>query len=162
MGAVLGLELIIRIANLTARFHQIEAGGGSEQNKSRRHERLRANAQAGTFGQIAAQFLELYPQLASDLLREAIDNAILFRNHLTHNYLAGHVRHLKTEKGLDLIATECVLYMDHFQRIERFIRAESGVQFHLFASGTDPETALGPHPLADWFVSDEDSGTQPA
>jgi hypothetical protein len=150
MGAAIGLELILRIANMTARFHAIEADSNSLGNKHVQHAKVLKNAGEGTFGQIAGQFCELYPKVADSnaVFREAVENAIEFRNHLTHGFLAGRSRLLLSERGLDLIALECHEARGHFQRIEQFIRDRSGVDFSLFAADGDDEALIDNHPLA--------------
>jgi pimeloyl-ACP methyl ester carboxylesterase len=150
MGAAIGLELVLRIANITARFHAIEASEGSRGNKQAQHAKVGKNAGEGTFGQVASQFCKLYPQVADSdpVFREAIENAVGFRNHLTHGFLAGRIRLLQSERGLDLIALECHEAMNHFQRIEHHIRDRSGVDFSLFAAEGDDETLIANHPLA--------------
>ena len=96
MGAAIGLELVFRIANLTARFHAIEASLVSAGNKHAQHAKVRKNAAEGTFGQVASQFCELYPKVAdlNPVFREAVENAVGFRNHLTHGFLAGRSRQI--------------------------------------------------------------------
>ena len=86
MGAAIGLELVLRIANLTARFYQVEGSRTSRGNKAARLAKLRKNAGEGTFGEVAKQFCVLFPEVvASDpAFNEAIDNAVDFRNHLAH------------------------------------------------------------------------------
>lgn len=150
MGAAIGLELILRIANLTAKFHAIEASQGSAGNKRAQYEKLRKNAEEGTFGQIANQFCDLYPKVADSdpVFREAIENAIGFRNHLSHGFLAGRVRLLLSERGLDLIELECREAMDHFHGIEGHVREHAGVDFSLFAADGDDESLIANHPLA--------------
>ena len=155
LGAAIGLELVLRLANLTAKFHAIEASQGSAGNKRAQHDKLRRNAEEGTFGQVANQFCDLYPQVVDSdpVFREAMDNAVGFRNHLTHGFLAGRVRLLLSERGLDLIALECHEAMEHFHGIERHVREHTGVDFSLFAAGGDDESLIANHPLAHMLDS---------
>jgi hypothetical protein len=150
MGAAIGLELVLRIANLTARFHAIDASYGSPDNKQTKRAKMLKNAGEGTFGQVAAQFCDLYTQVAGSdpVFREAVDNAIHFRNHLTHGFLAGRIKLLQSERGLDLIALECHEAMDHFRRIENYIRDQAGVDFSLFAASGDDGSLINDHPMA--------------
>lgn len=150
MAAAIGLELILRIANMTARFHAIEAGPSSAGNKQAQHEKVRRNAGEGTFGQIAAQFCNLYPSVAAadPNFQEALANAVDFRNHLTHGFLAGRLSLLRSEKGLDLITLECRNLMAHFQQLEDYVRDKSGVDFGLFGADGDEQAAVANHPLA--------------
>jgi hypothetical protein len=101
MGAAIGLELVLRIANITARFNRIQNSQGSAANIQAQHAKVLRNAGEGTFGHIAKQFCELYPHIlhAEPVLHEAMENAVATRNHLAHNFLAGRVRMLRSERG---------------------------------------------------------------
>lgn len=155
MGAVTGLELVLRIANMTTRFHAIEASQISAGNKHAQRTKLLANAGAGTFGQISGQFCELYPQVADldPLFRDAIKTAVAIRNHLTHGFLAGRVRLLRSDRGLDLMELECVHAMEHFRRIEQYVGSHSEIDFSVFAAQGDEELLFPSHPLAHLLKS---------
>lgn len=155
VGAALGVELLMRIANLTTRTLLLKARRCSPQNYQAQLAKLNANALAGTFGQVVVQFRELFPDLVTPLFLEASDNAVSFRNTLTHHFLIHHLPHLMTEEGLDIMAAECTLYLDHFQRLEQYVRDESGIDFSVFEEVVLAAAARHPpHPYAAWLAGD--------
>ncbi len=96
MAAALGVELVLRVTNMTTGYQNILAGTKPGKNRNGRLEKLRSNALEGTFGQLAARFRSLHPDLITELLDEALSNAVDFRNALGHHFLSHHLAHLWT------------------------------------------------------------------
>lgn len=151
IGAALGVELVIRWSNYHVRAKKLLQGRPNDPNFEAKQNKLIQNAFEGTFGQIAVQFKELNPSLNAPLFLEALDNAVEFRNRLGHKFLAQHLRNLRTEEGLDLIAIECNLYLDHFRRLESYLRQNVDFYWAIFERVTKLKPNSDPHPFASWL-----------
>ena len=151
LGAAIGLEQIMRWANFHRRALAILAKETSDGNSDAKKKRLIANALEGTFGQVATQFRQLHPEAEEGVFGEAIENAIEFRNILSHKFLAHHSRNLRTARGLDIIAIECNLYRDHFQRIEEYIRQKVDIDWRLVDASIGPFEGDPPHPFEEFL-----------
>lgn len=143
MGAAVGLELLMRIALLD------EARKANPDSAGARQEAL-ASILRMTFGQTASRFMRVYPAFAEHgLFPEAIENASSIRNHLAHHFLDGRLTGLRTEKGIQLIALECIEYANHFRQVEQFIRDRCEADFEgFFSQGADEaDKWVADHPL---------------
>lgn len=151
MGAALGVELVIRWSNYHVRAKKLLQNERTDPNFPAKQSKLIQNAFEGTFGQLVGQFKELNPAMNEPLFLEALDNAVDFRNRLGHKFLVHHLRNLRTEEGLDLIAIECNLYLDHFQRLERYLRENVDFDWAIFERVTQHKPDAEPHPYSDWL-----------
>ena len=151
LGAAIGLEQVMRWANFHRRTLAILANETLDGNSEAKKQKLVANALDGTFGQIVSQFRQLHPEVEEGIFGEAIENGIEFRNVLSHRFLARHSRNLRTERGLDIIAIECNLYRDHFQRLEEHIRQKVDIDWRLVDASIGPFEDDPPHPLEEFL-----------
>ena len=133
MGAALGLEFVMRLAIFHKKAIKIIDASGSERNKISRRRKLIENSMKGTFGPVVKEFRRLHPKLErAPNYCEAVSNAVSFRNVLAHKFLAHNLLNLRTDRGLDSIAAQCNLYLQHFQSLESFIRANAEVDWEAF------------------------------
>lgn len=131
MAAAAGLDLIMKVSNFHDRAMRL-LGSGDKRNIEAKRAKLIDQAMAPHFSQSANEFYDAHPELHSDLFRTALDNAIIFRNSLSHRYFSTIWRFLDTDDGLDIIAFECNQYKEHFTGMETHIRQNVDATFLKF------------------------------
>lgn len=145
MAAAAALDLLVKVSNFHDRALKLV---GDSRNFKAKRAKLVEKATAPHFSQSVNEFYEAHPELQSDLFRTALDNAILFRNYLSHQYLSAIWPLLSSEEGLNVIECECAHYKDHFVGIENHIRAYGTCEFlQFFREAADPKVHLKNHPI---------------
>ncbi|WP_299328841.1 hypothetical protein [Parasphingopyxis sp.] len=145
MAAAAALDLLVKVSNFHDRALELV---GDSRNFEAKRAKLVEKATKPHFSQSANEFYESHKELQSDQFRIALDNAIVFRNYLSHQYFSAIWPLLSSEEGLDVIECECLHYKDHFVGIENHILAHGNCEFlQFFQQAADPKAVLENHPV---------------
>ena len=126
LGAATGLELTMRIALVHAAAKQ---GQRAPEATTAVINRIRGMTLGGT----AKSFMRKYPEFADDeAFVSGLNDAVIFRNHLAHNFLEGRLDAFRSDNGIKLVALECMLATEHFSELERVVRARCPADFEAF------------------------------
>ncbi|MEM8696337.1 MAG: hypothetical protein AAGE05_09990 [Pseudomonadota bacterium] len=145
MAAAAGLDLLMKVSNFHDRAIKLVHDA---RNFEAKRAKLVEKAMAPHFSQSANEFYESHIELQSSLFRTALDNAIEFRNYLSHQYFAAIWPLLSNKEGIDIIECECSHYKDHFVNVEKHIRSNGNCDFLQFFKQTeDPNVHVENHPI---------------
>lgn len=147
MGAVGGVELLLRIALINVAVTKMVAEGDfTEERKKKELTKI----QGKTLGSTVAVFKKEFQSLGNDpTFCESIDNAVYCRNQLAHHFVENNLLAFRSPEGIELATLTCIEYTRHFQSLDRYIRENCLVDYDVFfalGEGKEDEFVQN-HPL---------------
>lgn len=157
LAAAACLDLIFKVSNFHDRAIALR-DSSDIRNVESKSQKIIDQPQSALFSTSANEFYASHQELQSDEFRTELDNAIGFRNYLAHKFILVAHRFLGSEEGLDIIATECAHYRDHFVGIEEYIWANGNCDFaRFFDERPDTEAMIRNHPIHRFNIGEFDS-----
>jgi hypothetical protein len=130
MGAIAGVELLLRIALINRAVSKMVADG--DLTEGRKSAEL-AKIQQRTLGATVGVFKTEFPNFGDDAaFCDSIDNAVRFRNSLAHHFVENHLLAFRSDEGIDLATLECIEHTEHFQSLDDYIRRNCAIDFDAF------------------------------
>jgi hypothetical protein len=155
MGAIGGVELLLRIALINVAVTRMVAEGDfTEERKKKELSKI----QGRTLGSTVAAFKKQFPEFGRDAeFCESIDNAVYCRNQLAHHFVENNLLAFRSEEGIELATLTCVEHVRHFQSLDEYVRQHCPVDYGaFFALGDGKEDEfVAQHPLRELLQSDK-------
>lgn len=149
MGAIAGVELLLRVALMNTAVARMATDDDlSEERKRKELERI----QRRTLGCTVAVFKGEFPEFGNDeRFCESIENAVYCRNQLAHHFVENHLLAFRSREGVELAILECMEHVDHFRSLEAYLRERCPVDYDAFfklGEGKEDEFVEN-HPLRE-------------
>lgn len=160
MGAIGGVELLLRIALINQAVAKMTAENYfTDARKKAELEKILGR----TLGSTVVEFKKQFPEFGNDPeFCESIDNAVSARNSLAHHFVEGNLLAFRSEEGIQLATLGCIEHTDHFQSLDRYIRARCPVDYDAFfklGEGKEDEFVQN-HPLREKLQAIKDGAFQ--